>query len=506
MNIITDTDWHALARELTLETRAFIGGQFVSAVNGATFERINPATGQPLAQIAACNEADIDRAVRVARAAFETGVWRDLKPTERKRIMLRWAELIRANIAELALLETLDTGKPIKESVAVDAASCANTIQWYAETIDKLYDEIAPNGSSSLVLVTREPVGVVGAVVPWNYPLIISAWKLGPALAAGNSVVLKPAEQSSLSALKLAALAKEAGLPDGVLNVTPGLGHIAGRALGSHMDVDALVFTGSTEVGRKFLEYSASSNIKRVGLELGGKSPQIVTRNCDLAKAAMYVAYGIWYNQGESCNAGSRLLLERGLREQFMALLRPWAQRMMPGDPLNASTEMGALISSEHTAAVLEYIALGQREGASVAIGGAQVLLETGGSFVPPTVLVEVTNEMRVAREEIFGPVLVCIEFDSLEQAVSIANDSEYGLAASVWCDDISKANLVARRLRAGTVWINAFDHTSVNAPFGGYKQSGFGRDKSLHAFDEYTQLKTTWLELHGDLTQGDLS
>ena len=501
MNIITDTNWQQYAEDIKLETRAFIDGQFVNAISGETFERINPATGRHLANIAACDAADVDVAVKAARAAFEGGVWRDAKPVDRKKIMLRWADLIRENLAELALLETLDTGKPIKESVNVDVASCANTIQWYAECIDKLYDEVAPNGNSSLVMVSREAIGVVGAVVPWNYPLIITGWKLGPALAAGNSVVLKPAEQSSLSALKLAALAKRAGIPDGVLNVVTGLGHVAGQALGMHMDVDVIVFTGSTEVGRKFLEYSAKSNIKRVGLELGGKSPHIVTRNSDLEKAAMYVAYAIWYNQGESCNAGSRLLLERGLKDEFMALLKPWAERLCPGDPLNPSTEMGALISSEHCARVLEYIELGKTEGATVAIGGKQVLRESGGMFVQPTVLENVNNTMRVAREEIFGPVLVCIEFDTLPEAIQIANDSEYGLAAAIWSNDINLAHLAAKRLRAGTVWINAFDHTSVNAPFGGYKQSGFGRDKSLHAFEEYTQLKTTWLELYGSIT-----
>jgi acyl-CoA reductase-like NAD-dependent aldehyde dehydrogenase len=500
MDLIKNTDWTQLASTIRFETRAFIAGQFCHAQSGATFERINPATGVHLADIAACDEQDVGRAVIAARASFEAGIWRNLKPTERKRIMLAWAALIRENMAELALLETLDTGKPIKESVAVDVSSCANTIAWYAECIDKLYDEIAPNGDSSIVTITREPIGVVGAVVPWNYPLIITAWKLAPALAVGNSVILKPAEQSSLSALKLAALAQQAGIPDGVLQVVTGLGHVAGAALGLHNDVDALVFTGSTEVGKKFLEYSAKSNIKKIGLELGGKSPHIVTKNCDLERAAMYVAYAIWYNQGESCNAGSRLLLERGLRDEFIELLRPWAERLKPGNPLLPDTEMGALISPEHAARVLEYIQLGVSEGATVAIGGSQVLQETNGVFVAPTVLTNVQNNMRVAREEIFGPVLVCIEFDNLEEAISIANDTPYGLAAAVWCNDINQAHLVAKRLRAGTVWINAFDHTSANAPFGGYKQSGFGRDKSLHALEEYTQIKTTWLELHGGL------
>jgi acyl-CoA reductase-like NAD-dependent aldehyde dehydrogenase len=493
---VTQTDWRRLAKSLKPRSQAFIGGQFVDAVSGQTFPTYNPATGEVITQVAACDIADVDRAVVAARRAFETGVWRDLKPTERKMIMLRWAELIRENLTELALLETLDTGKAIKESLKVDVMSCAAAIQWYAESIDKLYDEVAPNGPSSLVMVTREPVGVVAAVVPWNYPLIISSWKIGPALAAGNSMILKPAEQSSLSALKLAELAKQAGIPSGVFNVVPGLGHQAGQAIGLHPDIDAVMFTGSTEVGRKFLEYSARSNLKRVGLELGGKSPHIVTEEADLEKAAMYVAYAIWYNMGETCNAGSRLIVHRSVKDRLLELLTPWAQRLYPGDPLDPATELGPLISAEHCDRVMQYVQLGQQEGARLAMGGRRILRETGGWYLEPTVLDQVQNEMRVAREEIFGPVLVVIEYDHLEEAIAIANDTEYGLAAALWCRDISKAHLTARRLRAGTVWINAFDHTSINAPFGGYKQSGHGRDKSMHAFDKVTELKTTWVEL----------
>ncbi|MDX2004353.1 MAG: aldehyde dehydrogenase [Meiothermus sp.] len=497
MSVVTQTDWRSLASRLKPRSQAFIGGQFVDALSGRTFPTYNPATGRVITEVAACDAEDVDRAVVAARRAFESGVWRDLKPAERKSAMLRWASLIRENLTELALLETLDTGKAIKESVNVDVASCAAAIQWYAECTDKLYDEVAPNGPTSLVMVTREPVGVVAAVVPWNYPLIISSWKIGPAMAAGNSMILKPAEQSSLSALKLAELAQEAGIPDGVFNVVPGLGHEAGQAIGLHQDIDAVMFTGSTEVGRKFLEYSARSNLKRVGLELGGKSPHIVTEDADLEKAAMYVAYAIWYNMGETCNAGSRLIVHRSVKDRLLELVRPWAERLYPGDPLEATTELGALISAEHCDRVKHYIELGQQEGARVAIGGRQILQETGGWYVEPTVLDNVQNDMRVAREEIFGPVLVAIEYDDLEEAVAIANDSEYGLAAALWCRDITKAHLTARRLRAGTVWINAFDHTSINAPFGGYKQSGHGRDKSLHAFDKVTELKTTWVELH---------
>lgn len=497
MRVVTQTDWRSLAKSLKLRNQAFIGGRFVSAVSGKTFPTHNPATGQVITWIAACGATDVDQATMAARRAFESGVWRDLKPTERKTILLRWAQLIRENVTELALLETLDTGKAIKESVTVDVASCAAAIQWYAGCIDKLYDEVAPNGPTSLVMVTREPIGVVAAVVPWNYPLIISSWKIGPALAAGSSMILKPAEQSTLSALKLAELAKQAGLPDGVFNVVSGLGHEAGQAIGLHPDIDAVLFTGSTEVGKKFLEYSAKSNLKRVGLELGGKSPHIVTEDADLEKAAMYVAYAIWYNMGETCNAGSRLIVHRSVKDRLLELVRPWAQRLYPGDPLEPTTELGALISAEHCERVKHYIELGQQEGARIAIGGRQILQETGGWYVEPTVLENVQNYMRVAREEIFGPVLVTIEYNDLEEAIAIANDSAYGLAAAIWCRDITKAHLTARRLRAGTVWINAFDHTSINAPFGGYKQSGHGRDKSLHAFDKVTELKTTWVELH---------
>lgn len=492
----TTTDWHQYAADLRPEGRAFINGHYAAALSGRTFPSINPATGETIARIAACDAADVDVAVAGARKAFDARVWAGQSPGARKAVMLKWADLIRANLQELALLETLDNGKPIKESLAVDVLSCAAGIQWYAECIDKLYDEVAPNGDTSLVLVTREPVGVVAAIVPWNYPLIIASWKLGPALASGNSVILKPAEQTSLSALRLAALAKEAGLPDGVLSVVPGLGHEAGAALGLHPDVDAIAFTGSTAVGRKYLEYSAQSNLKRVGLELGGKSPHIITANCDLDKAAMYAAYAIWYNQGETCNAGSRLLVERSVQDEFIEKLRPWASRMAPGDPLDSKTEMGALISREHCERVLSYVALGQSEGATLLLGGQRQRTESGGWFVGPTVLGDVTNSMRVAREEIFGPVVVMIGFDTLDEAITIANDSDYGLAAALWCRDITQAHRAARRLRAGTVWINAYDHTSINAPFGGYKQSGHGRDKSLHAFSKYTELKTTWVEL----------
>lgn len=490
-------DWHARVEGLGLQTRAFIDGHFTVSASGARFSRVNPATGETLAEVTECTAEDVDRAVMAARRAFENGCWRDLTPPERKQCLLRWASLIREHADELALIETLETGKPISETTRVDAPACADTIAWYAEALDKRYDEVAPTGPGAVVTITREPIGIVAAVVPWNYPMIIASWKIGPALAAGNSVILKPAEQSPLAALRLAALAHAAGIPDGVFQVLPGRGPVTGEALGLHDDVDMVAFTGSTEIGKRFLHYAAQSNMKRIALECGGKSPQIVTRDCtDLDKAAMSVAYGIWYNQGETCHAGSRLIVDQQVKAPLMQRILAWVEHFQPGDPLDPRTTMGAMIESEHMDRVLGYIRLAQEEGARVLVGGERVLEETGGYFVQPTVLDNVHNTMRVAREEIFGPVLAVIECDGLEEAIGLANDSPYGLAAAVWTDRVSDAHAAARRLRAGTVWVNCYDRASIATPFGGYKQSGIGRDRSLHAFDEYTETKTTWIEV----------
>ncbi|MDC8774358.1 aldehyde dehydrogenase [Roseateles albus] len=490
-------NWHERAALLKIDGRPFIGGRRVECLSGEQFDCISPINGKSLGAVARGQGADIDAAVAAARAAFDDGRWSRRPPAARKRVLLKFADLILAAKEELALLETLDMGKPIQYSLSVDVPAAARCIAWYAEAVDKIYDEIAPTGPTALALIQREPMGVIGAIVPWNYPMIMSAWKLGPALAAGNSVVLKPSEKSPLTALRLAELAMEAGLPPGVFNVVPGFGHEAGEALALHMDVDAIGFTGSTRVGRKMLEYAGRSNLKRVYNELGGKSAFLVFPDFDdLQRAAQTVAGSMFFNQGESCNAPSRVLVHEDIADEFATLVAAQVPQYQAGDPLDAATVMGALVDEGQLRTVLGYIESGLQEGARVLAGAKQSREASGGYFVEPTVF-EAQPQMKIAREEIFGPVMSLLRFKDEAQAVAMANDSPYGLQASVWSSHIDRAHRVARALRAGTVHVNQYDEDDMTVPFGGYKQSGNGRDKSLHAFDKYTELKTTWLRIN---------
>lgn len=494
---LTRQDWERRASELRIETRAFIDGQYGPAAGGATFDCLSPIDGRSLGQVASCEQADADRAVRVARERFESGVWSRLAPVKRKQVMIRFAEQLEAHREELALLETLDMGKPISDALKVDIPAAARAIRWSGEAIDKIYDEVAPTPHDELGLVTREPVGVVAAIVPWNFPLLMACWKLGPALAAGNSVILKPSEKSPLTAIRVAQLALDAGIPAGVFNVLPGYGHTVGKALALHMDVDCLVFTGSTRIAKQLMIYAGESNMKRVWLEAGGKSPNIVFADApDLQEAAEAAASAIAYNQGEVCTAGSRLLVENSIRDDFVARVVDALKGWQVGHPLDPSTRVGALVDKQQMETVLGYIQAGEAEGAKLLCGGRRVFEETGGTYVEPTLFDGVDNAMKIAREEIFGPVLSVIGFDSDEEAVRIANDTPYGLAAAVWTRELSRAHRVAKALRAGSVWVNQYDGGDMTAPFGGFKQSGNGRDKSLHAFDKYTEIKATWIKL----------
>ena len=485
------------AEGLSFRNRAFIDGRYVDAAGGKSFDCVNPANGKVLTRVAACESEDVERAVRAARAAFDDGRWRGQSPARRKRVLQTFAELIEAHAEELALLETLDMGKPISDSRSIDIPASAGCIAWYAEAIDKVYDEVAPTADDALGMIRREPMGVVAAVVPWNFPLLMAAWKIGPALATGNSLIVKPAEQSPLTVVRIAELAAEAGLPDGVLNVLPGFGETAGQALGRHGDVDCAAFTGSAEVGKLFLKYSAESNMKRVSLECGGKTPHIVMADTpDLDAAASAAAWGIFFNQGEVCNAGSRLLVEESIKDELLEKVLAVGGEMRVGDPLDPATQIGAMVDDAQMDRVLGYIEAGKREGAELRMGGERIKADSGGYYIAPTVFDKVDNKMKIAQDEIFGPVLSTLSFKDEEEAVRIGNDTIYGLAAAVWTRDIDKAFKAAKALRAGSVWVNCFDGGDMTAPFGGYKQSGFGRDKSLHAMEKYTEVKTIWIDL----------
>lgn len=497
MTTTPSINWHARAQALPFRNQAFINGRYVNAIGGETFACVSPVDGKTLTQVAACDVADIDAAVQAARAAFERGVWRNAAPADRKRVLLKFADLIEANAEELALLETLDMGKPIRYSLSVDVPAAVRCLRWYAEAIDKLYDEVAPAGPQVLATITREAVGVVAAIVPWNFPLIMASWKFAPALATGNSIILKPSEKSPLSALRIAELASSAGIPNGVFNVTPGFGHTAGKALAVHMDVDCLAFTGSTATGKQIMQYAGQSNLKRVWLECGGKSPNIVLADThDLHEAARAAAAAIYFNQGEMCSAGSRLLVQASIKDELLERIANYTTQYQAGDPLNEQTKLGAMVDEPQLKRVLSYIERGQQEGAQLRFGGKRTLAQSGGCYVEPTLFEQVQPRMKIAQEEIFGPVLSVITFDDENQAVHIANDVMYGLVAAVWTSDLNTAHRLSRALRTGMVYVNCYDDDDITVPFGGVKQSGNGRDKSLHALDKYTELKTTWIRL----------
>nr|WP_315426653.1 aldehyde dehydrogenase [uncultured Albidiferax sp.] len=481
--------------DLKLDGRALIDGKRVQGA--AVFSKTSPVDGRVLCEVTRGGEAEIDLAVTAARAAFEDARWRGLPPAQRKRVLVKFSELLLAHADELALTETLDMGKPVRYARAVDVNSAANCIRWYGEAVDKVYDEIAPTANTALALITREPVGVVGVIVPWNYPMIMAAWKIAPALAAGNSIVLKPSEKSPLTALRLGDLALEAGIPAGVFNVVPGYGAEAGSPLAMHMDVDCIAFTGSTAVGKKIHVMAGQSNLKRAWTELGGKSPNIVFADCPNLDRAVEAAVGsIFFNQGQSCNAPSRLFVEASIKDAFLEKALALLPQYTPRNPLEPDTIMGALVDTVQMNNVLRYIELGKSEGAKLLSGGEQALAETGGCYVQATVFDGVRNDMTIAREEIFGPVLSVLSFTDTADVVRQANQTIYGLQAGVWTSDLNKAHGVARALRAGTVHVNQYDEDDITVPFGGFKQSGVGRDKSLHAFDKYTECKTTWIRI----------
>lgn len=496
--LLSLSEYEAIARSIVVPTQAFINGKFVSAKSGKTMDTINPATGEKIASIASCGREDVDLAVAAARKSFDSGVWSKMHPSERKKIFLRFVELMEKNAVELAVLETLDSGKPIRECLVTDLPETIECLAWHAEIADKQYGSLSPSGSNAIGMIVKEPIGVVACVLPWNFPLMMVGWKLGPALVEGNSVILKPASVTSLSTMKLAEYAAEAGIPEGVLNIIPGSGALVGEALGMHPDVDVISFTGSTEVGRLFLKYSSESNLKRIVLELGGKSPFVVLQDVkDYEFAAGHAVQAAFWNMGENCTGNSRIILPRKRKDEFIEAMKKHLEGWKIGNPLDPANALGSMVSESQFKTVMGYIEKGKAEGAKAIVGGSPLNIGSG-LFIPPTIFDDVKPSHTIACEEIFGPVTAIMPVDSDEEALRLANDTVYGLQATLFTDDVTKAHLYARELKAGTVSVNNFSEGDNTTPFGGYKLSGFGgKDKGRESHDQYLETKTIYLNLN---------
>ncbi|MEE4278347.1 MAG: aldehyde dehydrogenase [Halieaceae bacterium] len=505
-NLLTHEEYKAIASELSLPLNPYINGRFSAPLSGERMQTLNPATGEVLGEMANCNAEDVDFAVTRAREAFDRGEWSRMHPSERKEVMIQLCKLMHRERHKLAVMESLESGKPIQECALTDVPETIACLKWHAEATDKLYDQISPSGDDAIGMIVREPIGVAACVLPWNFPLMMLAWKIGPALSAGNSVIVKPAEQTSMTALRVAELATEAGLPEGVLNVLPGDGPSTGEPIGLHDGIGVVSFTGSTEVGRRFLEYSARSNLKRIILECGGKNPSLVLSDADnLEHAAKHIVYAALWNMGQNCTANSRIIVHRDVKEALLERIHGQLREWKTGDPLDPRNRLGAIVSREQYDKILSYIEIGKKEGATVIAGGKAI--EAGaGLFIEPTIFDGVTPSMTIAREEIFGPVVALIEVSSDAEGLKLANDTEYGLQASLYTSNVKNAHRFARALQAGTVSVNCYGEGDIATPFGGYKLSGFGgRDNSLQAHEQYCETKTIWIDMSDDAVDDEI-
>ena len=505
-NLLNKSEIRAVAEQLIFPNTAFINGKFGAAKSGKTFPTINPATGETICQIAACDAADVDLAVEKGRKAFASGCWSKMHPTDRKNIMIKLAKLMTRHRNELAVLESLESGKPIKDCIEIDVPETINCLVWHAEAADKIYDQISPSGDGAVGMIVREPAGVVACVLPWNFPLMMLAWKMGPALASGNSVIVKPAELTSMSALKVAELANEAGIPDGVFQVVPGLGESAGQAIGRHQDIDVVSFTGSTEIGKRFLEYSAQSNLKRVTLECGGKNPSIVLKDAkNLDDIARHVVQAAFWNMGQNCTANSRLIVHKKIHDDLVDRIIDRTADWRVGDPLDPANALGAIVSQEQFDKINGFIDGAKKKGASL-LNSTQVKHDPKGLFISPKIFGDVNPDMDIAIQEIFGPVMAIMPVGSDQEAINLANQTQYGLQASLFTSDVARAHIFARQLEAGTISVNCYSEGDITTPFGGYKQSGFGgKDNSLMAHDQYVQTKTIWVNTSEDHIDEDI-